>query len=60
LVEDDTELQKIYDECKKGKLICGEDKKHCCELMTKFMEDFVKKTEKAKKEIDKLKFVEFK
>jgi len=59
LVEDDKELQKIYDNCKKGKLLCGEDKQNCCKLMTKFMEDFVKKTEKARKEINKLKFVKF-
>ena len=60
LIEDDKELQKIYDDCKKGKLICGDDKKHCCELMNKFMNDFNKKREEAKKNIKKLKFIEFK
>jgi len=60
LIEDDKELQKIYDRCKAGKLLCGEDKTNCCELMTKFMEDFVKKTEKARKDINKLKFISFK
>jgi tryptophanyl-tRNA synthetase len=60
LIEDDSELQKIYDNCKKGKLTCGDDKKHCCDLMNQFMEDFFKKTEKAKKDIDKLNFIKFK
>lgn len=60
LVEDDKELQNIYDRCKAGKLTCGDDKKHCCELMVKFMDDFIKKTEKARKDIDKLKFIHFK
>ncbi len=59
LIEDDKELQKIYDECTSGKLTCGDDKKHCCDIMTKFMKDFVEKTEKAKKNIDKLNFIKF-
>ncbi len=57
LIEDDKELQKIYDGCKSGNLICGEDKKNCCKLMEKFMEDFTKGIEKAKKDISKLKFI---
>ena len=59
LIEDDKELNKIYKDCKAGKLTCGDDKKHCCNLMTQFMNDFNKKTEKAKKKIDKLKFIKF-
>ena len=57
LMEDDKELEKIYKNCKAGKLLCGEDKQNCCKLMTKFMDDFTKKTEKAKKSISRLKFV---
>ena len=60
LIEDDKELQKIYDNCKSGKLICGEDKKHCCKLMTKFMNDLKSDIGKARKNIDKLNFVKFK
>jgi tryptophanyl-tRNA synthetase len=60
LIEDDKELQRIYYECKKGKLTCGDDKKYCCELMVKFMDDFNKKREEAKKNINKLNFIEFK
>jgi len=57
LIEDDKELEKIYDSCKEGKLTCGEDKKHCVELMIKFMENLEKEMEKAKK--IKLNFVDF-
>lgn len=60
LIEDDKELQQIYDDCKAGKLLCGEDKKKCCELMEKFMEDFKSEVEKARKSVDKLKFIKFK
>lgn len=60
LIEDDKELQKIYKNCKKGKLLCGEDKQNCCKLMTKFMNDLTKNIEKARKDIDKLHFVKFK
>ena len=54
---DDKELQKIYDDCKAGKLLCGEDKKQCCELMTKFLKDFEKNVKKAKKQVKDLKFI---
>ena len=59
LIEDDKELEKIYKNCRAGKLMCGDDKKNCCKLMTKFMNDFVKKTEKAKKQVKNLKFIKF-
>ena len=60
LIEDDKELQRIYDDCRSGKLLCGEDKKKCCELMEKFMKDFEKKAEIARKDVKKLKFIKFK
>jgi len=59
LIEDDKTLKKIYNDCKKGKLLCGEDKDNACKLMTKFMNDFIKKTNKARKQINKLKFITF-
>jgi tryptophanyl-tRNA synthetase len=59
LVEDDKELDKIYKDYKSGKMTSGEIKELACEKMTQFMEDFNKKTEKARKNIDKLKFVKF-
>jgi len=60
LIEDDKELQKIYNKCKKGKLTCGEDKQNCCKLMTKFMNTLNKDIEKARKNISKLNLVTFK
>jgi len=59
LIEDDKELQEIYDRCKRGELLCGEDKKMACERMTAFMNDFIKGMEKAKDEVKRLKFVKF-
>jgi len=57
LIEDDKELEKIYKDCKAGKLLCGEDKKNCCKMMEKFMHDFSKKLEKAKDNTKNLKFI---
>lgn len=56
LIEDDKELQRIYDGCKSGKLLCGEDKKNACELIIKFMKELNQKMEKAKKV--KVRFIE--
>jgi len=59
LIEDDKELQKIYDNCKAGKLLCAEDKQNCCKLMTEFMKNLTNNIEKARKNIDTLNFVKF-
>lgn len=56
LIEDDKQLQKIYDNCKAGKLLCGEDKQNACKMMEKFLQDFQDKFEKAKGKVKKLKF----
>ncbi|MFH1642444.1 MAG: tryptophan--tRNA ligase [Nanoarchaeota archaeon] len=60
LIEDDKKLQNIYDECTSGKLLCGEDKKHCCNLMTNFMINLSDKIKKNKKDVSKLNFIKFK
>lgn len=60
LIEDDKELQRIYDECKAGKLLCGEDKERAAKLMEEFMKDFTKKLKGARKQIKKLKFIRIK
>lgn len=60
LVEDDKELDKIYNEYKSGKMTSGELKEIACDKMEEFMNGFVKGVEKAMKGIDKLKFVKFK
>ena len=60
LVEDDKELNKIYKDYKSGKMTSGELKKIACSKMEKFMNNLNKGIEKARKEINKLKFVKFK
>ena len=57
LIEDDKKLDKVYKDCKAGKLLCGEDKKNACKLMTKFMNDLIKKINKSKEEVKNLKFI---
>jgi tryptophanyl-tRNA synthetase len=59
LIEKDKDLNQTYNDCKAGVLTCGENKKRACELMTKFMEDFNKKLETAKKQVNKLNFIKF-
>lgn len=59
LIEDDAELQQIYDDYKSGKMLSGELKEIAIAKMTSFMNDFVKKVEAARKNIDKLRFVKF-
>ena len=59
LIDDDSKLKKIYDDCKAGKLLCGEDKENCCKLMEEFMKNFQAGVEKARKQVDKLNFVKF-
>lgn len=49
LIESDTELNKIYKNCKSGKLLCGECKQKAMKEMKKFMNDFKKKFNQAKK-----------
>lgn len=60
LVEDDKELNKIYKAYKSGKMTSGELKEIACSKMEKFMNDFNKDVEKARKQINQLKFVKFK
>ena len=60
LVENDKELNKIYNNYKSGKMTSGELKEIACNKMEKFMNNFVKDIEKARKQVNKLKFVKFK
>ncbi len=53
LARDDKHLQKVREECKKGKRLCGECKKECAELLTRFLTEHQKKREKAKKLVGK-------
>lgn len=36
-------LKDVYERCKKGELLCGEDKKTCAEFLIKFLEEHQKK-----------------
>jgi len=59
LIEDDKDLDSVYQRCKAGKLLCKEDKQSCSDLIVNFMQDFNKKVEQARKIVPKLKFVRF-
>lgn len=59
LIEEDKKLYDIFRRCKAGNLVCGDDKKLACELMESFMKGFLKKVERARKNINKLKFTGF-
>ncbi|MEM2138915.1 MAG: tryptophan--tRNA ligase [Candidatus Woesearchaeota archaeon] len=57
LIEDDKELQYIYDEYKLGRMTSGELKEIACKKITDFMINLEKGIEKARKDIKKLKFI---
>ncbi|MBN1503398.1 tryptophan--tRNA ligase [Candidatus Woesearchaeota archaeon] len=57
LIEDDKKLKDIYERCKAGTLLCGEDKENACKKMTEFMNNLEKGIRQARKNIDKLRFV---
>ncbi|MBU1202178.1 MAG: tryptophan--tRNA ligase [Nanoarchaeota archaeon] len=59
LVEDDKELERIYQEYKSGRMSAGEIKQLASEKMILFMNDFNKKLQKAKSQVDKIRFVTF-
>ncbi len=59
LVEDDKELNKIYQDYKSGKMLTSELKQIACEKITSFMDDFTAKLEKARKHLDALTFITF-
>jgi len=59
LIEDDEELQKIYEEYKSGRMLSGELKQLTYEKMEEFMNNFNQKLEKARKEINTLNFIKF-
>src|SRR3989338_3636241 len=60
LIEDDSELNKIYNEYKSGKMTSGELKEIACGKMEGFMNKLVKVIEQARKHISSLHFVKFK
>ncbi|MBN2518826.1 MAG: tryptophan--tRNA ligase [Candidatus Altiarchaeota archaeon] len=54
LVEDDKEVQRIYNDCKTGKILCGEDKKRCADLMEKFLVEHQKRMGKARTKAERI------
>lgn len=59
LIENDSKLDVIYQQYKTGQMLSGELKKIACEKMTAFMEDFMKKLEKARAQVHSLNFMNF-
>ncbi len=51
IVEDDKELKEIYDNCKNGKLLCGNCKKLAYELLLNFIKNLKEKREEAREKI---------
>lgn len=54
LIEDDSELMRVYSDCRSGSLVCGECKKKAAELLISFLEEHQKKRNKAKKVVEKI------
>ena len=52
-MDDDGELKNVYDNCVAGKLMCGDDKKRCADLIANFLEKHHEKREKARKDVGK-------
>ena len=56
LIGDDKELMRIYQECRGGRLLCGEDKQYAAELLSKWLEEHQRRLEKARDRV--LEYVE--
>ncbi len=53
LILDDKQLLDIYNRCRKGELLCGEDKRYAGELLRKWLEEHQRRLEKARDQVDK-------
>ncbi len=51
-IDDDKELDRIYNDCKSGSRVCGACKKLASEVVSAFLSDLAKNRELAKKNID--------
>lgn len=51
--EDDKKVQELYEECRRGNVICGDCKRELAERIIKFLMEHQKKKEEAKRIIDK-------
>jgi len=59
LIDDDKELDMIYQEYKSGRMTSGELKQIACDKMIEFMDDFKEKLEENRKKVKDLHFVKF-
>jgi len=57
LIEDDRELDRIYEECRSGARICGECKTYATELMVELMETFQAEMDEARALVKELEFI---
>ncbi len=57
LIEDDRELDEIYEECRSGARICGECKTYAVELMRDFMEEFEARFDEARSAVKDIEFI---
>jgi len=48
LLQNDNSLVNIYNECRRGRLLCGDDKEKAIELMVKFLREHQRRLEKAR------------
>jgi len=51
--EDDKKLKERYNNCKKGKILCGDCKIYLTNKINKFLKEHQKRRQKAKKQLDK-------
>jgi tryptophanyl-tRNA synthetase len=49
LIEDDSELEQVYKDCKAGTLLCGENKQNAISRMKAFMDGLEKELERCRK-----------
>jgi len=49
--QDDEKLEKLYDDCRKGKILCGECKKELAKRVNAFLKEHMEKREEAKKHL---------
>ncbi|MFH1408436.1 MAG: tryptophan--tRNA ligase [Nanoarchaeota archaeon] len=59
LIEDDTKLDKTYKVCKAGTLLCGEDKQHCCNIISDYLTTLEREIISARKKVKQFRFIRF-
>jgi tryptophanyl-tRNA synthetase len=59
LLDDDNELEDIYKRCRKGKILCGENKENACKTMKLLMDRLEQGMKKAEKMVPRLNFIKF-